>query len=150
MVISGYTVSSKSAWAIMRSQKMEGGGIEIIIAIYTKASHGAIQCLISCCHLFPWVEKKKSSLPITPRKRAALWTEKSGTIRGRHRERKSEVKLIKQKEGGSCCFRIQMAAHMSGLLGHLFCSGGHRRIPESLDGDWRGIQLVCIPWSQEG
>lgn len=60
MVISGYTVSSKSAWAIMRSQKMEGGGIEIIIAIYTKASHGAIQCLISCCHLFPWVEKKES------------------------------------------------------------------------------------------
>lgn len=66
MVISGYTVSSKSAWAIMRSQKMEGGGIEIIIAIYTKASHGAIQCLISCCHLFPWVEKKRVLYQLLP------------------------------------------------------------------------------------
>lgn len=58
MVISGYTVSSKSAQAIMRSQKMGGGGIEIIIATYTKVSHGVIQCLIFCGHLLPWVEKR--------------------------------------------------------------------------------------------
>lgn len=36
----------------------EGSGIEIIIATYTKASHGVIQCLIFCCHLLPWVETR--------------------------------------------------------------------------------------------
>lgn len=58
MVLSGYTVSSKSAQDIMRSLKMGGGGIEIIIATYTKASHGVIQGLIFRCHLLPWVEKR--------------------------------------------------------------------------------------------
>lgn len=126
------------------------GGIEIIIATYTKASHGVIQCLIFCCHLLPWVEKRVLSQLLPGNGLHSEQRNQAPYVGGTERESLSEVQLIGQKEGGSFCFRIQMAAHRSGLLGHLFCSGGHRCIPESLARDWRGIQLVCIPRSQKG